>query len=117
LSEYQTQSNAVGIFKTFGGLNMKMPNREVFLFAALLVLLLSCSAAIAQDGAGSEVLTNDKVITMVKAGLPPSIIVNRIHASKTNFNTDTDELIRLQQARVPREIINAMVEAWARVRL
>jgi len=90
---------------------MKMRNRKTFLFAAFLILLLRCSAVIAQDGAGSEVLTNDKVITMVKAGLPPSLIVSKIRASKTNFNTNTDELIRLQGAHVPTEIVTAMVEA------
>jgi len=81
-----------------------------------LVALVLCTsgfvAVMGQDGASSsEVLTNDKVITMVKAGLPSTIIVSKIHASKSNFNTNTDELIRLQQSHVPTEIINAMVEA------
>jgi len=69
--------------------------------------------AIAQSGTSSsaEILTNEKVITMTKAGLPASIIVNKIHASKTNFDTSTDELIRLKTAKVPDEIINAMVQA------
>jgi hypothetical protein len=89
---------------------MKMRSGAVFLCAVFLLLCVS-SVVLAQDGAGSEVLTNDKVITMVKAGLPSSIVVNKIHASKTNFNTNTDELVRLQQARVPTEIINAMVES------
>ena len=61
-----------------------------------------------------EVLTNEKVVTMVKAGLPSSIIVNKIHASKTSFDTSTDELIRLRQAHLPGDIINAMVEASPR---
>ena len=90
---------------------MKMRNRKMFLFAAFLILLLVCSTVIGQSAAGGEVLTNDKVIMMVKAGLPPSLIVAKIRASKTNFNTNTEELIRLQGARVPTEIINAMVEA------
>jgi len=60
---------------------------------------------------GGEVLTNDKVITMVKAGLPTSIVLNKIRASSTNFNIDTDELIRLQQSSIPTDIINAMVDA------
>lgn len=84
-------------------------------FMVLLIALLmtvSQVGALAQDSVGSaEVLTNEKVITMTKAGLPASIIVNKIHTSKTNFNTSTDELIRLQQAHVPTDIINAMVEA------
>ena len=65
----------------------------------------------AQDGPSAEVLTNDKVITMTGAGLPASIIVNKIRVSKTNFDTSTDQLIRLKNARVPDEIINAMVQA------
>lgn len=90
---------------------MKMRNPKVFLFAPFVIVLLLCSIVIAQDGAGGEVLTNDKVITMVKAGLPTGLIIAKIRASKTNFNTDTDELIRLQGARVPTEVINAMVDA------
>jgi hypothetical protein len=78
---------------------------------ALVVFLLPLLSFAQDTGSGGEVLTNDKVVTMVKAGLPASIIVNKIRASKTNFNTSTDELIRLQQSRVPAEIINAMVEA------
>lgn len=82
----------------------------------VLILLLMLTVTTAQeriDGNG-EVLTNDKVITMVKAGLPHPIIINKIQASKSNFNTNTDELIRLQKAQVPAEIINAMVTAATR---
>ena len=87
---------------------MKILNRTLPGIVCILLLGISVSVQ-AQDGA--EVLTNDKVVMMTKAGLPASIIVNKIRASKTNFNTSTEELIRLQQARVPAEIINAMVEA------
>jgi hypothetical protein len=92
---------------------MKRQNRNSSRFGALLIVLAIPLIVSAQDGGSSsnEVLTNDKVITMVKAGLPSSIIVNKIRVSKTNFNTSTDELIRLKQARVPDDIINAMVEA------
>src|SRR5215813_8441009 len=75
----------------------------------LLVTCLMCSSGVAQDGAATEVLTNDQVITMVKAGLSSSTIVTKIRASKTNFNTSTDELVRLKQFLVPDAVINAMV--------
>ena len=85
------------------------------LTAILLSLILSGGSVVlfAQSGTGGadEVLTNEKVLTMTRAGLPPSIVVNKIRSSKTNFNTSTDELIRLKSANVPDEIINAMVEA------
>jgi hypothetical protein len=84
---------------------------KIALLTTIAVLTL-VPAASAQNGTSSEeVLTNEKVITMVKAGLFSGIIVNKIRSSKTNFNTSTDELVRLQQSRVPAEIINAMVEA------
>ena len=76
---------------------------------AIITIILTVAA---QNGTSSdEVLTNENVITMVKASLPSSLIVNKIRTSKNNFNTSTGELIRLQQLRVPAEILNAMVDA------
>jgi hypothetical protein len=68
---------------------------------------------LAQDGGSSsgEVLTNEKVMTMTKAGLSTPIIVSKIRASKTKFDVSTEELIRLKQASVPDDVVNAMVEA------
>jgi hypothetical protein len=81
-------------------------------FLTTVAVLTIVHAVAAQNGTGSdEVLTNESVITMVKAALPSSIIVNKIRTSKNNFNTSTGELIRLQQLHVPAEILNAMVEA------
>ena len=72
--------------------------------------------ALGQDAASSaEILTNDKVTAMIKAGLPSSVIVNKIRMSKTNFNTSTDELIRLKQENVAEEVINAMINPAAAV--
>jgi len=48
-------------------------------------------------------------MTMVQAGLTSNIIINKIRVSQTNFNTSTDELIHLKQARVPDDVINVMV--------
>lgn len=79
---------------------------------SLLVMVLILSFAIPlQAQSGDEVLTNDSVITLSKAGLSSTIIVNKIRASKTNFNMSTDELIRLKQARIPDEIVAAMFDA------
>lgn len=85
-----------------------MANARTIILLCIFLQLIS-SPVLAQEMV--EVLTNDKVVTMVKAGLPTTIILNKIRSSKTNFNTSTDELIRLQQVRLPAEIINAMVEA------
>ena len=75
------------------------------IFILLIIILALTTPVVAQD----EVLTNQDVIAMLQAGLSTSISVNKIRASKTNFKTSTDELIRLKQARVPDEVINAMI--------
>src|ERR1044072_4601692 len=80
-------------------------------FSFLIVVLILSLAIPLQAQNGEEVLTNDSVITLSKAGLSSTIIVNKIRASKTNFNMSTDELIRLKQARIPDEIVAAMFDA------
>lgn len=92
---------------------MKKIGRNAKLIGIVLVLTTIASPVLAQDGNGSgpEVLTNDKVITMVSAGLSESTIVGKIRSSQTRFNVSTDELIKLKQAHVPDTVINAMVEA------
>ena len=88
----------------------------MFTKMCLCLAILLCAgfgvSAVGQDGT-AEVLTNDKVITMVKAGLASTIIVNKIRASKTSFITSTDELIRLKQEKVPDEVINVMINPAA----
>jgi hypothetical protein len=78
-----------------------------------MVLILSLAIPL-QAQNGEEVLTNDSVITLSKAGLSSTIIVNKIRSSKTNFNMSTDELIRLKQARIPDDIVAAMFDATHR---
>jgi hypothetical protein len=57
----------------------------------------------------SEVLTNDTVISLVKAGLGPDTIEAKISASRTSFDTSTSSLIALKQAGVPDSVIAAML--------
>jgi hypothetical protein len=67
----------------------------------------------AQDGAkqNEEVLTNESVITMTKAGLSNVIIVSKIRSSKTNFNVNTSELMRLKRERISDDVLSAMLDA------
>jgi hypothetical protein len=87
---------------------MQIRKTSFLLWAMALVFSLAIPLH-AQNG--EEVLTNDSVITLTKAGLSSAIIVNKIRSSKTNFNMSTDELIRLKQARIPDEIVAAMFDA------
>lgn len=59
--------------------------------------------------AGSEQLTNDTIINLVKAGLGPETVVAKINASKGTYDTSTNALIQLKQANVPDPVIAAML--------
>ena len=77
------------------------------LFIAGLVCLASFTTVPAQD----EVMTNDEVISLSKAGLSPTIILGKIRSGKSNFDVSTDSLIKLKQAGVSDDIIAAMIAA------
>jgi hypothetical protein len=81
-----------------------------FIFVCLLLVAV-CLAASSNTFAQDEVMTNDEVISLAKAGLNSSIIVNKIRTSKSNFDLSTDALIKLKKAGVSDEIVNAMLEA------
>jgi hypothetical protein len=78
------------------------------LAAALLLGPLSGARTSAQ-----EVLTNDGVVGMVKAGLPESVIITKIRTSQRKFDTSTDALIKLKAAKVPDKVIEAMITGGA----
>jgi len=53
-------------------------------------------------------LTNDSIVDMAEAKVPPAVILGQIRASKTNFNLSAAEVIRLSKAGVPAEVIEVM---------
>jgi hypothetical protein len=77
----------------------------IFLISAAI-----CLCAI-MPAAAQEVMNNDEVITLAKAGLNPALIVGKIKTSKTNFDLSTDSLIKLKQAGVTDDVVAAMLEA------
>lgn len=58
-----------------------------------------------------DTLTNEKVTTLSKIGLEPSVIINKIQTSYTLFDVSTDGLIQLSNNGVPAEVINEMMKA------
>jgi hypothetical protein len=78
--------------------------RTVLHAAALSVF--AGSSAFAQ-----ETMKNSDVISLVKAGLSSSIIIDKIRTSKSDFDLSTDALILLKQAGVPDDIVGAMLSA------
>jgi hypothetical protein len=55
-------------------------------------------------------LTNADVVEMQKAGLSEEITLSKIAGSPANFDIGTQDLIRLKEAGVNDDIINAMVQ-------
>ena len=56
-----------------------------------------------------EVLDNQAVITMVTAKLPRPVIIAKIQATKAKFDTTSSGLVSLTQAKVPSDIVQAMM--------
>ena len=60
-------------------------------------------------GMAEDALTNDAVVKMVKAGLPESVIIQKIRTSERKFDTSAESLIKLKGAGVPDKVIEAML--------
>jgi hypothetical protein len=83
---------------------MKTPQRWLALLVVVLLMVLEVAPV-----AGQEILTNDSVITMKKAGLSDAVILARIRSSQTKFDVSTPALISLKQAGVSDQVIEAIV--------
>ncbi len=84
---------------------MKTFRNTIILLFAFAVFL--APSVFAQD----ETMTNQEVISLTKAGLNSSLIINKIKSSKTQFDLSTDSLIALKKAGVGDDIVAAMLEA------
>jgi len=58
----------------------------------------------------TEVLDNQSVIDMYKAGLSKDLLMSKIENSECHFNTSTQGLIELKKAHVPESIISTMMK-------
>lgn len=76
---------------------------------ALALVVVSLMVLDANLLAAQEVLTNDAVVAMKKAGLSDPIILAKIRASQTKFDVTTQALIGLKSAGLSDQIIEAMV--------
>ena len=65
----------------------------------------------APGSAAANVLQNQDVIKMVKAGLDDTLIIAKIGSSKCQFDTSTDALIQLKQSGVSAAVLKAIVSA------
>ena len=76
-----------------------------------LLLLVTVAALLAPSARAAEVLTNDSVISMVKAGLGEELVLSKIRSSPAQYDLSTDGIIKLKSAGVTDKIIQAMMAA------
>jgi len=84
---------------------------KIINFVLACAMLLTIGFAASSSVSAQETMTNDEVISLAKAGLSKSIIVNKIRTSQSSFDLSTDALIKLKQAGIDDEIVTAMLEA------
>jgi hypothetical protein len=81
-----------------------------YMFFVLLISVVCLNGGL-KVFAQTETLTNNEVVSLVKAGLSTSIIINKIRTSKTDFDLSTDALIALKQAGLTDDVVGAMFES------
>ena len=80
--------------------------RKRLALAACCVVLMG--VALAQE---EEILSNADIVALTEAGLAASVIVTKIKASKTDFDTSVEQLVALSEAGVDGAVIEVMVNA------
>ena len=75
----------------------------------LVVLVMVPQLVAAQEG--EEVLTNEDIVALTEAGLPTSVIVAKIAATRSDFDTTVEQLVALAGAGVEVAVIEAMTKA------
>jgi hypothetical protein len=80
----------------------------IIMACCILMLLTVVSVGVAATE--QKPLTNGDIVSMVQAGLPPDVVIEKIKLSKNNaFDTSTDALITLKKAGVSGDVIRVMV--------
>jgi len=82
-----------------------MMHLRTLLLPAIVALLLASTCQ------GAEVLTNDAIVSMVKAGLGEELILGKIKMSTGQYDMTTNGLIKLKSEGVSEKIIQAMMGA------
>jgi hypothetical protein len=77
-----------------------------------LLLILTCAAVgtIAAQAPVREILSNDSIINLTKAGFKENTIIALIRTSPVSFDITTAKLVTLKKANVSEKVITAMIE-------
>jgi hypothetical protein len=72
-------------------------------------VILSCALLLTAPLDAQEILTNDAVMTMKRAGLSDAVILAKIRSSQSKFDVSTPALVGLKEAGLSDQIIEAML--------
>jgi hypothetical protein len=75
--------------------------------------IFALASSIVSLPAKAETLTNETVVTLVKAGLGNEAVIAKIRGSASQFDLSTDQMIALKQQGVSGPVIAAMIESGA----
>jgi len=77
------------------------------------LLLVTFSLCLVAPLSAAEVLTNDTIVTMVKAGLGDELIISKIKMSQGQYDLSTNGILKLKKDGVGDRIIQAMLASSA----
>ncbi|MFN0110064.1 MAG: hypothetical protein ACKVZH_14510 [Blastocatellia bacterium] len=81
-----------------------------YLAPLCLVILLAAANAHAQDSKSREILSNESIVSLTKAGFKERTIITLIRTSQTAFDITTLKLVDLKKRGVNERIISEMIE-------
>lgn len=81
---------------------------KILRFVLALSGALLCTQAFSQ-----EILTNDSIIKMVKAGLGDAVVVNMIQSQPGKYSLTADDLVRLKKEGASDKVLAAMITRGA----
>ncbi len=77
----------------------------------MLKYTLAAMIAMSAMPAIAETLTNDKVLTLVQAGVGDDAVIAKIKGSENKFDLSSEQIIALKQKGVPSSVIAAMLSS------
>src|ERR1700720_4651974 len=75
----------------------------------LATILAGALAAVGAAQSAPKFLTNDDVVSMVKAGQDVDTIVSAIQTQGTDFDVSAKAVLQLRKSGVPKKVIDAMI--------
>src|SRR5215469_14878004 len=94
-----------------------LPLRNTRQVAIVLAVLVVTAAASFAQLTNDAPLTNADIVKMVKAGIPESVILRKVQMSESNFTTSPNALIELKRQHVPDDVMAAMLDSEAAMRM